>query len=379
MHPVFHKSVIIGAGPAGLACGGRLKKAGIDFVILERSDDFAFSWRHHYDRLHLHTVSKYSHLPYKEFPNGFPVYVPKDLLVQYYEDYVKEFNLPIKTKSEVKAIEKNGEFWEIICENGPSYTTEEVIIATGFNRKENLPSWDGMTNFDGEIIHSSNYKNTLPYQGKTVLIVGMGNSGAEIALDLCQNKVTTYISIRGPVNIVPRDFLGNPTQITAKKMKVLPNFISDWIGKKVRDIAIGNLSKYGIETPNIAPAKQLRDYAQTPVLDLGTVSAIKEGKILVKPAIDHFDQDHVFFSDGSKLKCDAVILATGYSPSILDFFKGCETLLNKKGVPVMINAEGNFEGIHFVGFDAYSNGILESIFNDSGTAIQSIINRNAAG
>jgi len=246
---MLHKNIIIGAGPAGLAIAGRLKNVGEDFIILEASKNVGNSWRNHYNRLHLHTVKKYSHLPHLPFKEELPQYVSKNDFVKYLEGYIAHFGIEPMYEHPVKSIEKPTEGWKVITPKG-AFHTENVIVATGYNRVPIVPQFEGMAAFKNNLIHSNKYKSHKPFVGKKVLIIGMGNTGAEIALDLAEHDIAVSISLRSAINIVPRDFYGRATQETAMKLHKLPNWLADKIGLILREITIGNLKKYGIERPN---------------------------------------------------------------------------------------------------------------------------------
>ena len=360
-------NLIIGAGSAGLAIAGRLRKMNLDFEILEKSDQIAKSWRNHYDRLHLHTIKEFSALPHIPFSKSLPTYIPKADLIQYYDHYADTFKIEPHFGEEVLTAKRTEEGWETQTQTGKVFLSKHLIICTGFNRKPNIPDPPGKSTFKGGIIHSSEYKNPSPYLGQRVLVVGMGNSGAEIALDLAEKGITTRLSVRGPVNIVPRDFQGRPTQKTAMLLGKLPKFIGDWIGVQVRRLAIGNLEPYGLKVPDIAPAKQLRIYAKTPVIDIGTVDMVKKGKIEVRSGIRQMAGNSIEFEDGQKEDFDAVIFATGYHSKVEDFLDNPAPVLNHHGHPkAAVPNEESHPGLFFVGFDAYSSGILNSIYKESG-------------
>jgi cation diffusion facilitator CzcD-associated flavoprotein CzcO len=195
----------------------------------------------------------------------------------------------------------------------------------------------------------------------------MGNTGAEIALDLSEQNIETYISVRSPVNIIPRSFLGNPVQKTAYKLARLPNWLSDWIGAQVPKIAFGDLSAYGLRRPSVAPAKQLRETGKTPVIDVGAVAQIKKEKIRVVTEIAHLEEREVHFKDGSTLTIDAIILATGYRHNLKSLIPESDTLFNRDGLPSTYAGSGYHEGLYFLGFDNYkSGGILGIIHSESG-------------
>lgn len=367
-------TIIIGAGPAGLACAGRLSKAGIPYILLEKSDQLGHAWHNHYDRLHLHTVKELSHLPHLEFPEDYPRYVPRQKLVDYFEHYAQTFQIQPQFGQEVTSIRKSGEDqWEVSTQSGQNFQARHVIVATGVNRVPNVPKWKGEESFQGEISHSRSYKNPQPFLRKKVLVIGMGNTGAEIALDLAEHEVDTYVSVRSPISVVPRDLNGRPVQVTSKQLAKLPFGFGDWLGTQIRKIYFGNLSKYNLESSKMHPAVQLRETGKTPIVDIGTIQAIKDGKIKVLREIDHFTEKGVTFKNGDQHEFDAVILATGYSAHVEDFIERGAELLDKYGCPKEPIPSGHHEGLYFVGFDNYKlGGILGTIYTDSETVVEKI-------
>lgn len=366
-------AIIIGAGPAGLAAAARLRQAGIPFEIIERSGDFAHSWRQHYDRLHLHTVRERSHLPFVEFPDHYPRYVPRQMLVDYFDAYAKKFEIRPHFGEEVVAIKPGGPGWEAHTRAGKAFAASHVVVATGLNRVPNRPKYEGEESFTGQILHSREYKNSRPFSGKRVLVVGFGNTGAEIALDLSENDIPTCLSIRGPVNVVPRDFLGNPTQKTAFALARLPTWLGDWIGAQVQRLAFGSLNRYGLALSDMPPARQLRETGKTPVIDTGTISQIKAGKILVRPGIERFTETGVRFTDGKEEGFGTVILATGYRAQLEDFLPFTDGLFDQYGIPKEVVGKGKYKGLYFLGFDNYKpGGGLGAVYRDSKEVVEEI-------
>ncbi|MBQ4819524.1 NAD(P)/FAD-dependent oxidoreductase [Aquimarina sp. MMG016] len=366
------QNLIIGAGPAGLSIAGRLRKKNISFEILEQTDKIAWSWHNHYDRLLLHTVKELSHLPHLEFPKDYPRYVPKAKLAEYYKNYAKHFNIKPHFGTSVKQIKKKDNYWEVLT-NAKSFIAENVIVATGVNRVPYIPTWENQDRYKGDIIHSRKYKNTLPFMGKRVLIIGMGNTGAELALDLSEQDIDVTVSVRSPLLIVPRDINGRPVQTTAKKLEKLPFGLGRWIGKQVRKVVIGDLSKYGITISKDDPIDHLKQTGKTPVIDLGTVRQIKSRKIKVVSDIDCFFENGVVLKDRTLLETDAVILATGYKAKVEEFLEYTDGLLDQYSIPNTPIGEGEYEGLYFIGFDNYKlGGILGTIYNDSKTIVDHI-------
>jgi len=368
------KNLIIGAGPAGLAIAGRMRQLDMPFRLLEKSNNIADSWHHHYDRLHLHTIKSLSHLPGLKFPKEYPRYVPRAKLIDYYNSYVAQFNINAELNTEAESVERGDDKWEIKTNKG-LVKAENVIFCTGINRKPFEPEWPGKETFQGKIIHSRKYKNPSEFKGQKVLVIGMGNTGAEIAYDLSENDVDTFLSVRSPVNIVPRDINGNPTQVTGKLLSKVP--YGDWIGKKVAGLVIGDLSQYGLMMSKDYPAKQMRDTGKTPVIDIGTVKNIKNEKIKIRTDVQSFSDSSITFTDESTEGFDAVILATGYRAAIDDFLADTDGLLDKHHYPKSPIGEGTYDGLYFIGFDNYKlGGILGTINTDSKTVLDHITNRN---
>jgi cation diffusion facilitator CzcD-associated flavoprotein CzcO len=354
--------LVIGAGPAGLAVAGCLAQRGVRAEIVERGEAVGTSWRNHYRRLHLHTVKEHSALPHRAFPHDFPRYVPRQQVVDYLEDYARSFGLQPWFGEEATSITREDGRWLTRCRSGRSFLTQAVVLATGANRRPNRPAFAGEAAFGGRILHSEDYREAQPFAGQRVLVVGMGNTGAEIALDLAQHGAQATLSVRSPVNIVRREVLGRPTQVTSIALSRLPNALADAIARSFRDWTVGDLRRYGIETPATSPLRQLREEGRTPVIDIGTLDLIRRGVIAVRPGIATFTRGGVRFRDGREEAFDAVILATGYHADVGRLFPRVQVPVEQKGLPTSVAGRGPLEGVYFVGFDIrQAGGLLRSI------------------
>ncbi len=358
--------IIIGAGPAGLAIAGRLDQLDIeDYIIIESANNIGSSWRNHYDRLHLHTVKKWSHLPHFPFPEAYPTYVSRQQVVDYLDAYAVKFNIKPRLNESVTHIEKDGTKWKVKTSK-EEYLTDQVVVATGINKIPNVPTWPGQDTYTGEITHSKYYKNPEPYKNQKVLIVGMGNTGSEVALDLANHDVPVHLSVRSPISLVPRDLNGRPVQETAKILAKIPFGLGDWLGSQIRKIYFGNVEKYGLRISKMHPTVQLTKTGKTPVIDLGTIDMIKKGKIKVLPDIQSFYKDGVITTDGEQIEVSRVILATGYKAEIEKMMSNVETIFDSHNLPNRIIGTEALEGSYFLGFDNYKlGGILGTIYNDS--------------
>ncbi len=376
-------TLVIGAGPAGLAVSACLGRRGVPFELVERGDRVGTAWHGHYERLHLHTARDHSSLPEKPFPAHFPLYVPRRQVIEYLDAYAAELGLRPRFGEDVVRVRRSdGAGFEVTTRRGGAYRARRVVVATGYNRAPVAPSWPGQRRFRGPVVHSSGYANGAPYRGRRVLVVGIGNTGGEIAIDLHEHGAEPAISVRSPVVVVPRDFLGMPTQVTAIRLNRLrlPVRVQDWIGRLVSWLAFGDLSGYGLGRPSFGPATVVAR-GRIPHIDVGTVDLIRRGAIAVVPEIDRFEPDgvHVAFRDGSRRPFDAVVLATGYRPRLEDFLEDAARVTDERGYPRALDAGGVLPGLYFVGFVNPPTGFLRQIALDAPHVADRIARERALG
>lgn len=241
-----------------------------------------------------------------------------------------------------------------------SLRAPHVVIASGLNAYPITPSFPGLEKFIGPHIHSDDYVNAKPFTGQSVLVIGMGNTGAEIAVDLCEGGARPTISIRDGVHIVPRDLFGMPIQLIAMlATSTLPPKINDVLFPPILDLALGNLSRHGIKRPKRGILEQVAKFGKIPVLDVGTAKRIAEDAITGMPGISGITEDGVIFDGGPRRRFDAIIFATGYRPSYQSFLEA-QDINSNGGVP------GNDStGIYFVGFHSPVTGLLREISKEA--------------
>jgi cation diffusion facilitator CzcD-associated flavoprotein CzcO len=311
--------VVIGAGPAGLAVCACLRQRKVEFIILEKQSQIGPSWHRHYERLHLHTIKSLSSLPFRNHDRDYPRYIARRQFIEYLEGYALDFNLQPRFGETVQTVRRAEHDWTIES-TSYSISASYVVVASGLNSVPVVPTFPGIEKYQGRTLHGGEYVNAAPFVGQSVLIVGMGNTGAEIALDLSENGIEPTISVRNGVHIVPRDLFGLPIQVVAAlATKFMPRSINDAIFPFILDFALGNLSKYGITRPRQGILEQIDKAGKIPVLDIGTAKRIQEGKIKVRPGVSTITANSVIFNDGEKSRFDAIIFATGYRPSYPDF------------------------------------------------------------
>jgi cation diffusion facilitator CzcD-associated flavoprotein CzcO len=355
--------LVVGAGPAGLAAAATLKEKGRRPLVIEKAADVGASWRGHYERLHLHTVKGLSALPGMPFPDAAPRYVPRRQVVDYLDAYAARAGIEPRFGEEaVSIVADGGGAWQTTTRAGTSYCSRAVVVTTGANNHPFAPPIAGQDAFGGRIVHSREYRNAAPFAGQRVLVVGMGNTGAEIALDLAEHGVAVALSVRSPVNIVHRDVLGRPTQQTSLMLSRLPNAIADRIASLVCDLTVGDLRRYGLRRSTISPLRQLREQGRTPMIDVGTLARIKAGQIAVHPGLQRLVPGGAEFAGGTAASFDAVILATGYRAGVDSLFPGATVPVDAAGLPTELAGRGALAGVFFIGFDLRQpGGLLRTI------------------
>lgn len=375
--------VVIGAGPAGLAVAACLVQRGHSPLVVDRAQDIASSWRHHYERLHLHTVKTHSALPGRPFPDDAPRYVPRQGVVDYLVAYARQHGIEPELGQNVTAIEPRqdrGAPWQVVLAGGRQISANHVVVATGANRQPHAPKLPGEDVFQGRLLHSRSYRNAAPFVGQRVLVVGMGNTGAEIALDLVEHGVRAAISVRSPVNIVRRDVLGRPTQLSSIALAKLPPVLGDALASLLRDLTVGDLHRHGVPSASVSPLRQLREEGKTPMIDIGTVKRIKTGDIQVFPGIQRLTAGGVRFTDGHEHPFDTVLLATGYDAAVNELFPYTDLALDARGMPTQLSGEGALDGLHFVGFDVRQpGGLLRTIAQQAPLVAERISVQQAKG
>ena len=349
--------LVIGAGPAGLAAATAARERGLEVEIAEAAQSVATSWRSHYDRLHLHTTRRLSGLPGRPIPADAGTWVSRDDFIAYLEDYAR--GLPIRFQTRVERLDRAAGTWHAKTATDELLATS-VVVATGYNHTPHIPDWPGRDGFTGELIHSSLYRNPDPYRDKEVLVVGAGNSGAEIAADLAEggaNKV--WIAIRTPPNIVRRNVGPLANQHLGIAVHRLPVGFVDRVSLLMQRATIGDLSRHGLRSPAKGAYTRILQDEQIPLIDVGLLAMLKAGRIQVVPAVERLDGAEVFCGD-RRIKPDAVIAATGFRRG-LESLAGHLDVLGPSGRPLVHapRAHPKAPRLYFIGF---TNPIVGNLY-----------------
>jgi cation diffusion facilitator CzcD-associated flavoprotein CzcO len=357
MCPTEIPVAIVGAGPAGLSAAAALVRQGIGPVVFDEDDQLGGRWARRYERLHLHTVRRFSSLAHRPMPRSYPRYVPKDLVAEYLRDYADHFGLDVRLGHRVaKVRHANDRHWQLETSGG-SWDTRVVIVATGHYNRPFLPPWPGRERFEGMLLHSNDYRTGRGFAGRRALVVGIGNTGAEIAADLVeQGAAHVAIAVRTTPPIVPRELVGViPIQLFGLALSRVPApRLLDRMGAGMRRVAVGDLARYGLGPAAWGPFTARKP----PVIDVGFLRELKRRRVVVRPAVSGLSPHGVVFADGSDESYDVVIAATGFETALPELLDVPNTV-DEHGMPRFRSGRPtSHPGLYFIGFEENIGGHL---------------------
>lgn len=312
---------IIGAGPGGVCAARWLMANGIPFDLLERSKDVGGIWdiaapgSPIYESAHFissKTLSGFRDFP---MPEEYPDYPSHRQILQYLRAYADrhgirqraQFGVTVKDARPESANE-GSKSWLLKLESGETRQYAAVVVATGLQWTPKQPQLPGI--FEGEAIHSANYKSTRQLAGKRVLVVGGGNSGCDIAVDAGQAASKAMLSLRRGYWFIPKYIFGVPADVFGDSGPQLPGWLEQTVFQPLLRLLVGDLKRYGLPRPDH------RLFETHPVLNSQILHSLSHGDVSVKPDVRGFEGRRVLFADGSTEEIDLVIFATGYRRSI---------------------------------------------------------------
>ncbi|XP_062188749.1 probable indole-3-pyruvate monooxygenase YUCCA9 [Phragmites australis] len=352
--------IVVGAGPAGLSVAACLRERGVPSVVLDRADCVASLWqRRTYDRLRLHLPRHFCELPGMSFPDDYPEYPTKRQFVDYLEAYAARSGVEPRFNQAVTSARYDAAagLWRVRAEDVVSgeateYIGRWLVVATGENAERIVPEFEGAEDFGGPVSHVSEYKSGEAFSGKRVLVVGCGNSGMEVCLDLCDHNALPSMVVRDSVHVLPREMIGVATfSVAVFLLRFLPLWLVDRILVLLARLFLGNLEKLGIRRPSGGPLELKNTRGRTPVLDIGALARIRSGDIKVVPGIKRFFHGGAELVDGRRVAAEAVILATGYHSNVPQWLKGSD-FFTQEGYPRAPFPDGwkGQSGLYSVGF-----------------------------
>lgn len=367
--------LVIGAGPGGLAAAAALGRRGVHAQIVDKADSVGSTWRSHYERLHLHTVRWTSHLPGYKIPREYGPWVARADVVRYLEDYARHHRLDVRTGVQIDRLDRLDRSdqpgradgaWLARSPQG-DLAADHVVVATGYNHTPDLPDWPGAEGFSGELLHASRYRNAEPYVGKDVLVVGTGNTGAEIAVDLVEGGAARVrLAVRTVPAFVPRQVGLLPNSAVSIALRRLPPRLVDRIIHVTSRLALPDLSAQGLPRPEPGVYTRLLADASVPIIDVGLIDQLRAGRVEVVGAVVGFEGDKVLLDGDEPIAPDAVIAATGYRQG-LDPLVGHLGVLDRRGRPAVHggHTHPNAPRLYFTGFTNPLSGMFRELRIDA--------------
>src|SRR5690348_3007306 len=301
--------LVVGGGPAGLATSQQLKAHAIPHRVLERGDTVGYTWANLYDSLTRHTGKHMSTLPGRSFPRSAPLFVPRGEFWEYLRDYARAFELSVETRCTVERITRSDGTWSVTTTSGP-LTARALVVATGIVANPKAPGFPGQERFAGRIEHSVGYRRPDAYVGRRVLVVGVGNSGAEISSEIARAGGKVTIAVRSGANVVPLTLAGLPIQYLAYWVRKLPRPMQE------RVVGLVRLMSEIKRGPPVLPRPAHSPLDAIPVIGFHLVDAIAQGLVDVRAGVAELTADGARFTDGSVGSFDDIILATGFAAAL---------------------------------------------------------------
>jgi NADPH-dependent 2,4-dienoyl-CoA reductase/sulfur reductase-like enzyme len=360
--PTAEKVCIIGAGSSGIVAAQVLAAQGIPFDCFEKGSMVGGNWRYENDNgmssayrsLHINTsrrVMAYRALP---MPDHYPDYPDHFQMAAYFDEYVDHFGLRerIQFRTEVRSVEPAGGEWEVVVAGtGGEERTEtygSVLVANGhhWDPRWPEPAFPGSEQFEGEQIHAHHYREPDVLRGKRVLVLGIGNSAADIAVESSRIAEKTFLATRRGAYVLPKYLNGKPIdETTTELVSRVPLSVQRFFAMKALGIAAGQMTTYGLPRPDH------KLFEAHPTVSSELLPRLGHGDISPKPNIDRFTGARtVRFADGSEEEIDLVVYCTGYRISF-PFFRPEVFAAPDNRLPLyrrVVSIER--PGLYFIGF-----------------------------
>jgi hypothetical protein len=311
---VTDKVCVIGAGSSGIAAAQVLHARGIPFDCFEKGSHVGGNWRYGNDNgasaayrsLHINTSRNQMQYASYPMPDHLPDYPSHWQIAAYFDDYVDHFGLrPLITfNTEVTSVVPVDGEWDVTA-GGETRRYRAVMVANGHHWDPRWPSFPG--SFDGAVMHAHDYREPSVFEGKRVLVLGIGNSACDIAVESSRNASATFLAMRRGAHILPKFLRGKPTdEASAPFFSRLPLPVQRMLFTPMLRLAVGDPTDYGL------PAPDHKLLSSHPTISSDLLPRLGHGDITVKPNIDRYDGSDVVFVDGSREQIDLVVYCTGY-------------------------------------------------------------------
>jgi len=342
--------LIIGSGLAGLTAAHALKQREIAAVILEGEGDVGSSWVRRHPQLTLNTHRGLSTLPSLKYPRGTAAFPKRDAVIAHLRAFRDEHLFDIRYNCAAVSVDKADGHFVVSTKNG-TWRTRHLIIATGRDRIPSVPQWKGLNTFSGKLVHAADFGDAKDYAGKSVLVIGSGNSGFDVLNHLVKVRTAKlWLSARNGPNILPKRLRGFSVHRLSPLLALLPTALADRVIGWTQRLSFGDLTKLGFPPGQMNAATRLTGSSVAIAVDDGAIAAIKRGRIAVVSEAVEFSDASVILENGLTLKPDVVIAAVGYSAGISELV-GKLGVLDERGNSVFDRRTGRtaVPGLWFVG------------------------------
>ncbi|MBD2505349.1 flavin-containing monooxygenase [Anabaena azotica] len=345
------KHLIIGAGFVGLGMAQALKAANMSYDQIDASDDIGGNWYHGvYETAHIISSRKITQFTHFPMPESYPDFPSAKNMRDYLNSFADHFDLRPhielnKTVSYVRPIENN--LWEVTFSNGEQRIYKGVLVCNGHHWSKRFPKFEGQ--FNGEIIHTKDYKHPDQLRGKRVLVIGAGNSACDVAAEAARVAAKSVLSMRESVWFIPKTFGGVPFADLIKWW--MPEVFQRLMTYLVIRLTFGKHEDYGLPKP------KHRIFEKHPTLNSEVPYYIKHGRIIPKPGVSRLDGEEVEFVDGSREAFDIIVCGTGYDVSY-PFLP--PELQRVEGSVVKCYAGSfldDYKGLYFIGWGQARGGV----------------------
>jgi cation diffusion facilitator CzcD-associated flavoprotein CzcO len=366
-------TLVIGAGPAGLATAAELARRGVPYRLVERGATLGHTWEHLYDSLTLHTGRHMSTLPGMRFARGTALFPTREQFLNYLRQYATRNSISVQTGAEVRRVVRTGSGWTATLVSGETLAASHLVMATGIVSNPRVPALAGRERFRGRVLHAVEYRRPGEFIGQRVLVVGVGNSGGEIGSELARAGAKVTVSVRSGAHVVPRQIGPVPAQYFRYLVGKLP--------RRAQEVVLGRIQarlqrRFG---PPVLPRPSHSPLDAIPLIGFQLVDCIREGLVELKLAAPvAFTEDGVRFSDGTTGPYDAVLLATGYAPALAAL--GTQVQVDEKGFARRKDrvTSADQPGLWFVGHNYDHTGGITNIRRDAQIVAAAIAGQRAS-
>jgi dimethylaniline monooxygenase (N-oxide forming) len=348
------RTCVIGAGSSGITAIKALADQGIPFDCFEKSDRIGGNWvfgnrngmSSSYSTLHINTSRERMEYADYPMPVSYPDFPRHDQIARYFDDYVDHFGLreQITFQTGVEHVSRREDgVWEVSLDNGETRLYDALLVASGHHWNPRWPEPPIPGSFDGETIHAHHYKDPSQLRGRRVVVVGMGNSAMDIAVDASYHAASTTLVARRGVHVVPKYILGRPLDAGLRPSRVPFTWALRAIALALR-LTVGPMERYGLPRPDHRLGRA------HPTVSTRILDRLAHGEIAVRPEIAQLAGGRVRYADGSEQEADLIVYCTGYKISFPFFDEQFLSAPENRLVLYKRMFAPEHPGLYFIGF-----------------------------